>query len=296
MNDEPAWTSLLVDYYEQYLIDQDMTAFLRQTSDRYFVGTLERVAQTGERAARRAAMIALGRLADYRSNAVIGRCLSDADRGVRTLAESALAKLWMRIGTSSQQRRLTAIAEQLDDQDYQRAATLAGKLIQDAPVDRPGVVSARAGLLQPGPVRSGDWRLPPGARNQRLSLPRGIGHGASVPTAERSGRGAGRYRRVLRINPQLEDIRARVVQLQRTLKEKQQGKPERSTPSQPRALSPPGVQLGQERGPFYCASLRSVAGARVAPPYTESSVQLAVPARPVERAQPVFYSGLRQAH
>lgn len=221
MNDEPAWTSLLVDYYEQYLIDQDMTAFLRQTSDRYFVGTLERVAQTGERAARRAAMIALGRLADYRSNAVIGRCLSDADRGVRTLAESALAKLWMRIGTSSQQRRLTAVAEQLDDQDYQRAATLAGKLIQDAPWIAQAWYQrglAYYNLAQyEAATRDCHQALEINAYHYRAASVMGQAYQLQndlVAALEC-------YRRALRINPQLEDIRARVVQLQRTLKEKQ---------------------------------------------------------------------------
>ncbi|MBX3424232.1 MAG: hypothetical protein KF688_01010 [Pirellulales bacterium] len=221
MHDQPAWTSLLVDYYEQYLIDQDMAAFLRQTSERYFVGTLERLAQTGERAARRAAVIALGRLADYRSNTVVGRALCDSDRGVRTLAENALAKLWLRVGTAAQQRRLTAIAEQLDDQDYERAAMLAGKLIQDAP----WIAHA---WFQRGQAYFNLAQYDAATRDCHQALEINAYHFRAAAAMGQARQLAGDlvaalecYRRALRINPQLEDIRARMIQLQRMLKEQQ---------------------------------------------------------------------------
>ncbi|MCA9235644.1 MAG: tetratricopeptide repeat protein [Planctomycetales bacterium] len=220
MDYQPSAAALLVDYYEQYLIDQDMGAFLRQTSDRYFVGTLERLAAAGERAARRAAVLALGRLADYRSNAILGKALTDADRGVRTLAENAIGKVWLRLGTAAQQRRLTAIAEQIDEQDFERAAVLAGKLVQEAPWIahawfQRGV--AYFNLAQyDASQRDCHQALEINAYHFRAAAIMGQAHqlsGNLVSALEC-------YRRALRINPQLEDIRARLIQLQRTLKEK----------------------------------------------------------------------------
>lgn len=212
-------SALLVDYYEQYLIDQDMGAFLRQTSDRYFVGTLERLTLVGERAARRASVLALGRLADYRSNAVLGKALTDADRGVRTLAENAVAKVWMRLGTAAQQRRLTAIAEQIDDKDYERAAMLAGKLVQDAP----WIAHA---WYQRGVAYFNLAQFDAAARDCHQALEINAYHFHAAAIMGQSHQMAGNlvsalecYRRALRINPQLEDIRARLIQLQRTLKE-----------------------------------------------------------------------------
>ena len=52
---------LLADFFEEYLDDQDINAFLRSTSERYFIGTQERIALNGERMSRRAAVLALGR-------------------------------------------------------------------------------------------------------------------------------------------------------------------------------------------------------------------------------------------
>ena len=54
---------LLVQFYERYLMDQDVEAFLRRISASYLVGTLERLAFAGQCSARRAAVFSLGRLA-----------------------------------------------------------------------------------------------------------------------------------------------------------------------------------------------------------------------------------------
>ena len=106
---------------------------VRQVGEKYTIGTLERVARHGERLARRGAVLVLGRLADYRSNSVLGKALTDSDRGVRTLAEAAVELVWHRVGTAAEQRRLAAVADQLEERDFDRAARLAGKLIQQSP-------------------------------------------------------------------------------------------------------------------------------------------------------------------
>ncbi|HEV3022309.1 MAG TPA: HEAT repeat domain-containing protein, partial [Pirellulales bacterium] len=95
-------TPYLDSLYQWYLDDADTARFVSRVSAAYTIGTLERLAQCGARSVRRAAVLALGSLADYESNAILGRALNDGDRGVRMLAESGLRSLWCRWGDEDQ--------------------------------------------------------------------------------------------------------------------------------------------------------------------------------------------------
>ncbi|HYO24976.1 MAG TPA: tetratricopeptide repeat protein [Lacipirellulaceae bacterium] len=219
MNDEVHQVPLLVEFYEQYLVDHDISAFLRFTSQHYLVGTLERLVEHGDRCARRAAILALGRLADYRSNHVLGRALVDADRGVRTLAESAIIRLWRRIGAPDHERRLAAIDEQIDDGDYDRAARLSAKLIQEAPWIAHSWYQRGKAYFQlaqyEAAVRDCHQALEINAYHFQAAAIMGQAYELQnnlVAALEA-------FRRALRLNPNMEEIRTRVIRLQRTLKD-----------------------------------------------------------------------------
>lgn len=218
MNREFFQHPFLVDDFERYLEDQNMAAFLRAVASRYEVGTLERLASSGQRMARRGAVLALGRLSDYRSNAVLGRALVDLDRGVRTLAESAISRVWPRIGLAAHQRRLTAIDEQLDEGDYDRASMLAGKLIQEAPwIAQSWYLRGKAYL------HIGQYEAAVRDCHQALEINAFHFQAAAVmgQAYEMQHNLVGALeslRRALRLNPNMEEVRARVIQLQRTLK------------------------------------------------------------------------------
>lgn len=210
---------LLVEFYEQYLVDHDMAAFLRHTSQHYFIGTLERLAEHGERSARRGAILALGRIADYRSNAVLGRALIDLDRGVRTLAESAISRIWRRIGAPDHERRLSAIDEQLEDGDYDRASRLAAKLIQEAPW-------IAHSWYQRGKAFFHMAQYEAAVRDCHQALEINAYHfqaasimGQAYEMQHDLIAALECFRRALRLNPNMEEIRTRVIQLQRTLKD-----------------------------------------------------------------------------
>jgi len=220
MNDDFHQPPLLLDFYERYLVDHDVVVYLRQTSDRYSIGALERVAQNGERMARRAAVLALGRLGDYRSNSVLGRALVDLDRGVRTLAENAIARIWLRVGMAAHERRLTAIEEQFDEGDYDRASRLASKLVQDAPW-------IAHGWFQRGKAYFHLAQYDAAVRDCHQALEINAYHfqaaavmGQSYEMQNNLLAALEAYRRALRLKPNMEEIRARVIQLQRTLKGK----------------------------------------------------------------------------
>jgi tetratricopeptide (TPR) repeat protein len=209
---------LLVDYFEQYLDDHDVNAFLRATAERYFIGTLERLAVHGERMSRRAAVLALGRLSDYQSNAVLGRALTDVDRGVRTLAENAIAMIWPRVGLAVHQRRLGAVDERLEEGDYDRASQLAGRIIQDAPWIAQGWYQRGKAFLHLGQYDAS-------ARDCHQALEINPYHFQAASTMGQAYElqhnlvaALEAFRRALRLNPNMEEVRARVIQLQRVLK------------------------------------------------------------------------------
>ena len=73
---------LINDFYHQYLIDRKSAVFVRRVAKHYAIGTLERLAGHDQRLTRRAAVLAIGLIGDFGSNATLGRALVDVDRGV----------------------------------------------------------------------------------------------------------------------------------------------------------------------------------------------------------------------
>ena len=80
--------SLLDKFYLRYLDDEDSAAFITAISQNYLVSTLERITEIGGRASRRGAVLALGFLGTYQSNAILGHALSDPDRVVRSFDDA----------------------------------------------------------------------------------------------------------------------------------------------------------------------------------------------------------------
>src|SRR5207253_1274904 len=133
MSDAAPQTPYLESLYQWYLDDADTATFIGRVSAAYTVGTLERLAATGSRLTRRAAVLSLGALADYESNAVLGRALNDDDRGVRVLAENGLRSLWCRAGDDGQQQRLGLLMRANSARRYHEAIVRATELIAEAP-------------------------------------------------------------------------------------------------------------------------------------------------------------------
>lgn len=209
---------LLADFFEEYLDDQDLNAFLRSTSERYYIGTLERLTQSGERMSRRAAVLALGRLSDYQSNSVLGRALVDLDRGVRTLAENAIIMIWPRVGLAIHQRRLGAVEEQLDDGDFDRASQLAGKIIQDAPWIAQSWFQRGKAFYHLGQCDAATRDCHQALEINPYHFQAAAVMGQAYEMQHNLVAALEAYRRALRLNPNMEEVRARVIQLQRSLK------------------------------------------------------------------------------
>ena len=133
MPDDNARTPLLLELYEQYLEGQDSAAFAQKASRSYNAGTLERLTSHHQAEVRRAAVLAVGLLGDYLSNACLGRALLDSDRCVRTLAESSIRAVWLRDGDEEDRRQLGVLVRLNAAQHYHEAISRAGELIDRCP-------------------------------------------------------------------------------------------------------------------------------------------------------------------
>ena len=220
MSGEHRYRPLLVYDYERYLIDQDTDRFLQCVSDRYTIGSLERVATCPDRAARRGAVLALGCLADYQSNMVLGRALVDSDRGVRTLAETGIRKIWQRIGTPSQQRHMVAIDQQIEEEEFGRAAQLSTALVEDAPWIAQGWYYRGKAFYHLEQFEAAARDCHQALEINAYHFPAAAVMGQAYLKTEDSVSALESFRRALRLNPGMEEIRAQVIQLQRSLKDK----------------------------------------------------------------------------
>ena len=130
---QPHTGSLLIDYYEAYLRDQDIDAFRRNVSARYNEGTLTRLLQARDVQSRRAAILALGLFGGFGCNAALARTLRDTDPTVRTLADNALWAIWFRADSQENNDALEKIHNLIGRGRLREAIEQADRLIAQAP-------------------------------------------------------------------------------------------------------------------------------------------------------------------
>ena len=211
---------VLTELYDQFLADRDHAAFVHRVAQRYNTATLERLTLHRSRWARRAAVLALGAIADYASNNVLGHALIDSDRGVR----------WHRRNFDScrlvPRRQLEpAAATQRDHRtECRRKARCRPRGRQQA--DRRKREAGRSlestghRLFAVGPICRIDRRLPPHARAESVPFRRRRRIGQCLLQLGEQQAALDNFRHALKINPGLEGVRANVVYLQKVLKKK----------------------------------------------------------------------------
>ncbi len=206
--------------YRQYLADQDLDTFTLHVSQRYTIGTLERVAANNTRMARRAAVLALGLLAEFESNAALGRALLDRDRGVRMLAENGIRLLWNRDGSDAQREQLANLAELNAARAFGEAIEAASRLLTEAPAIAEAWNQRAVALFGAARYRDSirDCQQALELNPYHFGAAAGIGQ-CYLQLKDRAA-ALESFNRALKLNPNLEGIRAQVLYLQRTLKGK----------------------------------------------------------------------------
>ena len=219
MSKAPTRTAALVQFYHCFLDHQNPADFAAEVASRYTLSTLERLASWHDPATRRAAALAISFLGDIRSNAVLGRALCDADRGVRLIAETGIEELWLRDGTSPQRQLLRRVQRLNTAGAAEEAGRLVTQLIETAPqiaeawnqraislfLQEEFVAAARA-CRQTLRLNPYHYRALVGRAHCQLEFSDPIGALKSFRTA-------------VEINPGLESIRAQIRYLTRALEE-----------------------------------------------------------------------------
>ncbi|HXT57481.1 MAG TPA: tetratricopeptide repeat protein [Pirellulales bacterium] len=216
MSDASARKPFLERFYQQYLEQQQTATFIMQVSATYTVGTLERLVRRGSRTTRRAAALALGLIGDYQSNAVLGEALNDVDRGVRTFAENALRTVWRRIGNDEQQRLLEAAIRANGARHFLAAIARAAELLDDAPWFAEAWNQRAIGYYGCGLFHESIADCHQALDINPYHFGAAAGIGQCYLQLGRRQLALESFRRALRLNPNLEGIRAQVAALERT--------------------------------------------------------------------------------
>lgn len=125
--------SLLCQLYEQYQRDEDCPTFVRNVSQKYAVGTIEKLAASKEANTRKAAVLALGFLGDVHNTPTLGKLIQDPCSVIRSMAEQAIQQAWFRVGTEKEQKELLHIERLNMANEYERVVALSTELIESNP-------------------------------------------------------------------------------------------------------------------------------------------------------------------
>lgn len=206
-------------FYERYIEAENSAAFIRQVGERYSVPTLERLAESGDRMTRRGAVLALGFLADFESNGVLGNALRDRDRGVRTLAENAIRLVWCRIGTPSQRQELGAIIRLNNAQQFAEAIARASSLIDIAPWIAESWNQRAIAYFSTSKFLDAIRDCQQALEINPYHFGAAAGMGYCYVQLREHASAAECFRRALKLNPGMESARAKLIEVQRVLKD-----------------------------------------------------------------------------
>ncbi len=215
MTDPKPHQPFLLDIYYRYVEDADTVAFIRSVCERYNAGTLERLVFNCEIEIRRAAVLSLGFIGDYASNHTVGQALQDEDDTVRQLAEKACRNVWNRDGSEEQRRQLAGIVRLNAFSKYPEAIESVSALIDDAPWFAEAWYQRGSACFQLDDLQQAirDWHQTLEINPYQFVAATAMGDAYLRLKNPASALDA--FRRALRLNPDLERVRSRVVELAR---------------------------------------------------------------------------------
>lgn len=205
---EPRYCSpQLSAFYRAYLENQELSCFLVATAAVYTPGTLQRLVSHREISVRRAAVLALASLGDYRANRVLAQALCDRDPVVAMLAETAIKMLWRRDGSEDDQSRVSAIIMLINQHDFIAATLQATHQISLTPDfaevwhQRGTAWFARGEYA----LAAADFRRALALNPHHFEAALMLGH--TLLRRNRKSQAKKAFRRSLRINPGLKNVR-----------------------------------------------------------------------------------------
>lgn len=217
MSTEKSRPPILIKFFRDYLRDEDAAQFIQAVSEHYSPATLERLAVDGSAVTRRAAILAVGYLGGFESNRVLGRALSDEDRGVRVLAESGIRELWCRDGDSRQSQWLRKLIRLNAAGRHSDVVEQASRLLEEAPTFAEAWNQRAMAWFR---LRNFEASVEDSRRALELNpfhFEAAVGMGQGLLEMDQPRAALDCFRRALVLNPNLESVRARVRSLRRIL-------------------------------------------------------------------------------
>ena len=220
MKSEEALRPALEALYHRFLETENSAAFVRAVSRRYTLATLCRLVDYGQCITRRAAVLAVSFLGDYRQNDVLGAALRDRDRGVRMLADNGIRELWRRQGNIAEQKQLGLLVRLNSSGLYAECLTAAGEYIETSPWIAEGWNQRAIAhfALEHFEDAANDCQQTLELNAYHFGAAVGMGHcylEMDEPFAALEC-----FRRALNLNPDLEEVRVQVYYIQRQLEGK----------------------------------------------------------------------------
>lgn len=215
MSGNPIRLPLLDVLYQRFLDDQNATTFVRLVGERYACAALERLLSNSSRSCRRAAALALGYLGTYESNSVLGRALQDQDRGVRTLAENAIRAVWCRASTPQHQLLLERAIRHNASEQYDQAFNLANDLVESTPWFAEAWNQRAISQYGLGRYHDSIYDCRQTLEINPYHFGAAAGMGQCWLNLGEPDEAIECFRRALRLNPELEGVRAAVQNLER---------------------------------------------------------------------------------
>lgn len=203
--------------YTRYLQSERSADFVKSVTSEYTTATLERLAQCGSRITRRAAVLALSYIADFGSNRVVGAAMRDPDRAVRLLAENGIRQLWCRFGTTAQSKQLRIIMRLNECERFEEVIAQSNRLIDENP-DFAEVWNQRAiACFYLGKYEESASDCEQTLEQNPFQFGAAVGIAHCHLELDEPMKALHSFRRAIEINPSMENVRAQIEFLQRSL-------------------------------------------------------------------------------
>ncbi len=217
MSDAPLRYPLLHKIYQQYLLDENSAEFIRLVSNSYNIGSICRLAVYGKTISRRASVLTIGFLGEYSENEILGRSLVDSDRAVRMLADHGIRELWARQGSREHQASVQRLYQLVSRHRMDDAIELSNRLLSEDETLCEAWNQRAIALCAEGDFVGAVEDCCQTLNYNRFHFPAAVGMAhCCMQLDDMSGALSG-FKLALQINPDLEDVKVHIHQLERTL-------------------------------------------------------------------------------
>ena len=215
MSDSPLRFPLLDTLYQQYLEHENSAEFIRLVSRSYNMGAICRLAEYGQTISRRASVLVIGFLGNYSENDVMGRALCDTDRAVRLLADHGIRDIWGRQGTPDQQAAIERLYQLVSRHRMHDAIELANCLLSEDETLSEAWNQRGIALCAEGDFEGAVEDCCEALNCNRYHFPAAVGMAHCCLQLDDMAGALSSFKVALQINPDLEDVRTHIHQLER---------------------------------------------------------------------------------